>query len=76
LSRWQPPLQLPSPGGRLRTGGAGVAQNDAVGFGNLHESQSGAPDLRAINLRHLRRSLGVVLQDNFLFRPSILKKPL
>src|ERR1700739_1646853 len=28
-------------------------------------------DLRAINLRHLRRSLGVVLQDNFLFRGSI-----
>ena len=28
-------------------------------------------DLREINLRHLRRSLGVVLQDNFLFRGSI-----
>jgi len=28
-------------------------------------------DLRAINLRHLRRNLGVVLQDNFLFRGSI-----
>ncbi len=28
-------------------------------------------DLRSINLRHLRRNLGVVLQDNFLFRGSI-----
>jgi ATP-binding cassette subfamily B protein len=28
-------------------------------------------DLREINLRHLRTSLGVVLQDNFLFRGSI-----
>ena len=28
-------------------------------------------DLREINLTHLRRSLGVVLQDNFLFRGSI-----
>jgi ATP-binding cassette subfamily B protein len=28
-------------------------------------------DLRAINLRHLRQSFGVVLQDNFLFRGSI-----
>jgi ATP-binding cassette, subfamily B, bacterial HlyB/CyaB len=28
-------------------------------------------DVREINLRHLRRSLGVVLQDNFLFRGSI-----
>ncbi len=28
-------------------------------------------DLREINLRHLRESLGVVLQDNFLFRGSI-----
>jgi ATP-binding cassette subfamily B protein len=28
-------------------------------------------DLRDINLRHLRQSLGVVLQDNFLFRGSI-----
>jgi subfamily B ATP-binding cassette protein HlyB/CyaB len=28
-------------------------------------------DLREINLRHLRSSLGVVLQDNFLFRGSI-----
>jgi ATP-binding cassette, subfamily B, bacterial HlyB/CyaB len=28
-------------------------------------------DLRAINLRHLRRSFGVVLQDNFLFRGSV-----
>jgi subfamily B ATP-binding cassette protein HlyB/CyaB len=28
-------------------------------------------DLRQINLRHLRQSLGVVLQDNFLFRGSI-----
>ncbi len=28
-------------------------------------------DLREINLRHLRRSLGVVLQDNFLFRGSV-----
>ncbi len=28
-------------------------------------------DLRSINLRHLRRSFGVVLQDNFLFRGSV-----
>lgn len=28
-------------------------------------------DIREINLRHLRQSLGVVLQDNFLFRGSI-----
>jgi ATP-binding cassette subfamily B protein len=28
-------------------------------------------DLREINLRHLRQNLGVVLQDNFLFRGSI-----
>ncbi|RAZ91110.1 peptidase domain-containing ABC transporter [Mesorhizobium hawassense] len=28
-------------------------------------------DLKEINLRHLRRGLGVVLQDNFLFRGSI-----
>ena len=28
-------------------------------------------DLREINLRHLRQSLGVVLQDNYLFRGSI-----
>jgi subfamily B ATP-binding cassette protein HlyB/CyaB len=28
-------------------------------------------DLRAINLRHLRRSFGVVLQDNYLFRGSV-----
>jgi len=28
-------------------------------------------DLREINLRYLRRSLGVVLQDNFLFRGTI-----
>jgi ATP-binding cassette subfamily B protein len=28
-------------------------------------------DVREINLRHLRQSLGVVLQDNFLFRGSI-----
>jgi ABC-type bacteriocin/lantibiotic exporter with double-glycine peptidase domain len=28
-------------------------------------------DLREINLSHLRRSLGVVLQENFLFRGSI-----
>jgi ATP-binding cassette subfamily B protein len=28
-------------------------------------------DLRAINLVHLRRSFGVVLQDNFLFRGTI-----
>jgi subfamily B ATP-binding cassette protein HlyB/CyaB len=28
-------------------------------------------DLREINLRHLRQSLGVVLQENFLFRGSI-----
>jgi ATP-binding cassette, subfamily B, bacterial HlyB/CyaB len=30
-----------------------------------------ANDLREINLRHLRQSFGVVLQDNFLFRGSI-----
>jgi len=28
-------------------------------------------DLRSINLRHLRRSFGVVLQENFLFRGTI-----
>ncbi len=28
-------------------------------------------DLKAINLRHLRQSFGVVLQENFLFRGSI-----
>jgi len=28
-------------------------------------------DLREINLRYLRRSLGVVLQDNFLFRGTV-----
>jgi ABC-type bacteriocin/lantibiotic exporter with double-glycine peptidase domain len=28
-------------------------------------------DLREINLRHLRRSFGVVLQENFLFRGSV-----
>jgi ATP-binding cassette, subfamily B, bacterial HlyB/CyaB len=28
-------------------------------------------DLRQVNLRHLRQSLGVVLQDNFLFRGTI-----
>jgi ATP-binding cassette subfamily B protein len=28
-------------------------------------------DLREINLRHLRQSFGIVLQDNFLFRGSI-----
>lgn len=28
-------------------------------------------ELREINLRHLRRSFGVVLQDNFLFRGSV-----
>ncbi|GAA4504655.1 peptidase domain-containing ABC transporter [Gluconacetobacter tumulicola] len=28
-------------------------------------------DLREINLMHLRRSLGVVLQDNFLFRGTV-----
>jgi ABC-type bacteriocin/lantibiotic exporter with double-glycine peptidase domain len=28
-------------------------------------------DLRAINLTHLRRSFGVVMQDNFLFRGSV-----
>jgi subfamily B ATP-binding cassette protein HlyB/CyaB len=30
-----------------------------------------ASDLREINLAHLRRSFGVVLQDNFLFRGSV-----
>ncbi len=33
-------------------------------------SSDGA-DLRDVDLRHLRQSLGVVLQDNFLFRGSI-----
>ena len=28
-------------------------------------------DLRAINLTHLRRSLGIVMQDNFLFRGTV-----
>jgi len=28
-------------------------------------------DLREINLRHLRQSIGVVLQDNFLFRGTV-----
>lgn len=28
-------------------------------------------DLREINLRHLRQSFGIVLQDNFLFRGSV-----
>jgi subfamily B ATP-binding cassette protein HlyB/CyaB len=28
-------------------------------------------DLRSINLRHLRRGFGIVLQDNFLFRGSV-----
>jgi len=28
-------------------------------------------DLRDVDLRHLRQSLGVVLQENFLFRGSI-----
>jgi ATP-binding cassette subfamily B protein len=39
---------------------------DYTGFLKLDES-----DLREIDLRHLRQSLGVVLQDNFLFRGSI-----
>ena len=30
-------------------------------------------DLREINLTHLRRSFGVVLQDNFLFRGTVLQ---
>ncbi|MEO9190143.1 MAG: ATP-binding cassette domain-containing protein, partial [Acetobacteraceae bacterium] len=30
-----------------------------------------ASDLREINLRHLRQSFGVVLQENFLFRGSV-----
>jgi len=28
-------------------------------------------DLRAVNLRHLRQSFGVVMQDNFLFRGTV-----
>ncbi len=39
---------------------------DYTGFVKLDGS-----DLREINLRHLRQSLGVVLQDNFLFRGTI-----
>ena len=39
---------------------------DYSGFLKIDEA-----DLREINLRHLRSSLGVVLQDNFLFRGSI-----
>jgi subfamily B ATP-binding cassette protein HlyB/CyaB len=39
---------------------------DYTGFLKIDEA-----DLREINLRHLRSSLGVVLQDNFLFRGSI-----
>jgi ATP-binding cassette subfamily B protein len=39
---------------------------DYTGFLKLDGS-----DLREINLRHLRQSLGVVLQDNFLFRGTI-----
>ena len=39
---------------------------DYSGFVKLDGS-----DLREINLRHLRQSLGVVLQDNFLFRGTI-----
>jgi ATP-binding cassette subfamily B protein len=39
---------------------------DYIGFVKIDES-----DLREINLHHLRSSLGVVLQDNFLFRGSI-----
>ena len=34
-------------------------------------SRSTASDLREINLTHLRRSFGVVLQDNFLFRGTV-----
>jgi ATP-binding cassette, subfamily B, bacterial HlyB/CyaB len=39
---------------------------DYTGFVKIDGS-----DLREIDLRHLRQSLGVVLQDNFLFRGSI-----
>jgi ATP-binding cassette, subfamily B, bacterial HlyB/CyaB len=39
---------------------------DYTGFVKLDGS-----DLREINLRHLRQSFGVVLQENFLFRGSI-----
>jgi subfamily B ATP-binding cassette protein HlyB/CyaB len=39
---------------------------DFLGFVKIDGS-----DLREINLRHLRQSFGVVLQDNFLFRGSI-----
>jgi ATP-binding cassette, subfamily B, bacterial HlyB/CyaB len=39
---------------------------DYSGFLKIDEA-----DLREINLRHLRSSFGVVLQDNFLFRGSI-----
>ena len=39
---------------------------DYTGFVKIDGS-----DLREIDLRHLRQSLGVVLQDNFLFRGSV-----
>ena len=39
---------------------------DYTGYVKIDET-----DLREINLRHLRESFGVVLQDNFLFRGSI-----
>jgi ATP-binding cassette, subfamily B, bacterial HlyB/CyaB len=42
----------------------------------LHEVQEGVVridgiDIREIDIRHLRRSLGVVLQDSFLFRGTV-----
>ena len=43
-----------------------VSNRDYSGFVKLDGN-----DLREINLRHLRRSLGVVLQDNFLFRGTV-----
>jgi ATP-binding cassette, subfamily B, bacterial HlyB/CyaB len=42
------------------------SNRDYTGFLKIDEA-----DLREINLRHLRSNLGVVLQDNFLFRGSI-----
>jgi ATP-binding cassette, subfamily B, bacterial HlyB/CyaB len=44
--------------------GEGRILLDAVGH-------AGGVDLRELDLGHLRRSIGVVLQDNFLFRGSI-----
>jgi ATP-binding cassette subfamily B protein len=58
--------------GRSGSGKSTVARllqginRDYTGFVKIDGS-----DLREMDLRHLRQSLGVVLQDNFLFRGSI-----